>query len=93
MIKTIRENGEIEYTAENAEELLAQGKAASTPEDEVYHPSQQELDDFVNTQYQRDRKYPSIGDQLDALFKAGVFPTEMAEQIQAAKDAHPKPAE
>lgn len=34
--------------------------------------------------------YPSIGDQLDALFHAGVFPKEMAEQIQAVKDKYPK---
>ena len=35
--------------------------------------------------------YPSIGDQLDALFHAGVFPEEMATKIQAIKDAYPKP--
>lgn len=35
--------------------------------------------------------YPSIGDQLDALFHAGVFPDDMAAKIQAVKDAHPKP--
>lgn len=46
---------------------------------------------WTNTQYQRDRVYPPIGDQLDALFHAGVFPEEMAAQIQAVKDAHPKP--
>lgn len=39
----------------------------------------------------RSKEYPSIGDQLDALFKAGVFPEEMAEQIQAIKDKYPKP--
>jgi hypothetical protein len=46
-------------------------------------------------QYARDRvtEYPSIGDQLDALFHAGVFPAEMAATIQAVKDAHPKPTE
>lgn len=44
------------------------------------------------SQYRRDRIYPSIGDQLDALFHAGVFPPEMAAQLQAAKDAHPKGA-
>jgi len=45
------------------------------------------------TEYQRQRKpeYPSIGDQLDALFHAGVFPPEMAAQIQAIKDKYPKP--
>ena len=39
----------------------------------------------------RAKEYPSIGDQLDALFHAGVFPDDMAAQIQAVKDAHPKP--
>ena len=38
----------------------------------------------------RIREYPSIGDQLDALFHAGVFPEEMAAQIQAVKDKYPK---
>jgi len=42
--------------------------------------------------YQRNRipEYPSIGDQLDALFKAGVFPDDMAAKIQAVKDKYPK---
>jgi hypothetical protein len=47
----------------------------------------------IANQYQRQRRieYPSIGDQLDALFHAGVFPEEMAAQIQAIKDKYPKP--
>ena len=46
-------------------------------------------------QYARDRRneYPSIGDQLDALFHAGVFPEDMAATIQAIKDKYPKEAE
>jgi hypothetical protein len=45
-----------------------------------------------NTQYRRSRaaEYPPIGDQLDALFHAGVFPAEMAARIQAVKDRYPK---
>ena len=39
----------------------------------------------------RQLEYPPIGDQLDALFHAGVFPEEMEAQLQAVKDAHPKP--
>jgi hypothetical protein len=35
-------------------------------------------------------EYPSIGDQLDALFHAGVFPPEMSARIQAVKDKYPK---
>jgi hypothetical protein len=34
--------------------------------------------------------YPSIGDQLDALFHAGMFPADMAAKIQAVKDKYPK---
>lgn len=42
--------------------------------------------------YARSRatEYPAIGDQLDALFHAGVFPAEMAAKIQAVKDKYPK---
>ena len=40
--------------------------------------------------FQRAPEYPSIGDQLDALFHAGVFPEEMASTIQAVKDKYPK---
>ena len=40
--------------------------------------------------YKEKRNYPPIGDQLDALFHAGVFPEEMAAKIQAVKDAYPK---
>lgn len=39
----------------------------------------------------RRAEYPDIRDQLDALFKAGAFPPDMAEQIQAVKDKYPKP--
>lgn len=48
---------------------------------------------FAATQYQRQRaaEYPSIGDQLDALFKAGVFPADMAAKLQAVKAKYPKP--
>lgn len=39
----------------------------------------------------RSAEYPSIGDQLDALFKAGVFPQEMAALIAEVKNKYPKP--
>lgn len=41
--------------------------------------------------YARVQAYPAIGDQLDALYHAGVFPPEMAEKIKAVKDSFPKP--
>ena len=41
---------------------------------------------------QRVQEYPPIGDQLDALFKAGVFPADMAAAIAAVKAKYPKGA-
>ena len=44
-------------------------------------------------QYGRDRKgqYPAMGDQLDALYHAGIFPDDMAAKLKAVKDANSKP--
>jgi len=43
--------------------------------------------------HQRVSEYPPIGDQLDALFHAGVFPDDMAAKIQAVKNKYPKGSE
>lgn len=49
-------------------------------------------DEYEAQQYARQRElaYPPIGDQLDALFHAGVFPEDMAARLQAVKDEYPK---
>ena len=48
--------------------------------------------DYDAKAYQRSRQpeYPAIGDQLDALYKAGAFPDDMAAKIKAVKDKYPK---
>ena len=48
--------------------------------------------DIVTQNYRdsRQAEYPSIGDQLDALFHAGLMPREIAIQIQAVKTKYPK---
>ena len=73
--------GNVPFTAEEEVERAAE-KAA-------YALKQAEL---ATTQYQRDRakEYPPIGDQLDALFKAGAFPADMAATLQAVKNKYPK---
>ncbi len=68
---------------------------------DIDQPTQSEIDaeivrlqsEYDLQEYARSREsaYPPIGDQLDALFHAGVFPEDMAAQLQAVKDAHPKP--
>jgi hypothetical protein len=73
--------GNIPFTTEE--------EAAQDIEDAQWRIEQAEL---AKTAYQNKRasEYPSIGDQLDALFKAGVFPADMAATIQAVKDKYPK---
>lgn len=55
-------------------------------------PIIEEFDDGM-LPYQRARwaEYPSLGDQLDALYHAGVFPDDMASKIKEVKDKYPKP--
>ena len=52
------------------------------------------LEQKKKTGYIRKRlmEYPPIGDQLDALYHAGVFPAEMADKLKAVKDKYPKGA-
>ena len=49
---------------------------------------------FVAATVPYDRKrvseYPAIGEQLDGLYHAGVFPDEMAAKLKAVKDKYPK---
>ena len=49
-----------------------------------------EMSDYAR---QRALRYPNIGDQLDDLFKQGLFSDEMSAKIQAVKDDIPKPNE
>jgi hypothetical protein len=41
--------------------------------------------------YNRVVEYPSIGDQLDALWKGGDEAAEMLAKVQAVKTKYPKP--
>ena len=44
-------------------------------------------------EYRRNRatEYPTIQEQLDALYHAGVFPPEMSARIRAVKEKYPAP--
>jgi hypothetical protein len=51
------------------------------------------IEEHLKTKYVSDRvlEYPSIGDQLDALWKGGAAAAEMLEKVQAVKAKYPKP--
>ena len=65
-------------------------------EDGVTKPTEDEVNTEIARlkalEYKDNRRneYPDIGDQLDDLFKAGAFSTEMTATLQAVKDKYPK---
>jgi len=66
-------------------------------------PTQEEINtevarletEFAVNEYKakRAKEYPSIGDQLDALWKGGDAATEMLAKVQAVKAKYPKVTE
>ena len=73
------------------------GNVQFTPEEEKARDAEElefkkEQEEYKKVKYKDDRKrfYPAIGDQLDALYHAGVFPKEMADQIKEVKEKYPK---
>ena len=50
-------------------------------------------EEYDAKEYARKRapEYPSIGDQLDALWKGGDAAAEMLAKVQAVKTKYPKP--
>jgi len=65
-------------------------------EDGVTKPTEEEVNteiarlEALEYRDKRQGEYPSIGDQLDDLFHAGAFSTEMTATLQAVKDKYPK---
>ena len=51
--------------------------------------AQLKKDRLVDYKERRQNEYPSVGDQLDSLYHAGVFPDDMTAQIKAVKDKWP----
>jgi hypothetical protein len=50
----------------------------------------QQAYDWDEYKRNRAREYPSIQEQLDSLYHAGVFPAEMAARIRAVKEKYPR---
>ena len=72
-----------------------EGNTEPCPTKEQIETKMSELDayDAANTHQEKRRfQYPNIGDQLDDLYKQGVFSADMAAKIKAVKDKYPKPS-
>ena len=64
---------------------------ARKAEEDYYEKVTKVEKEKVRYRFERSSNYPAIGDQLDALYHAGVFPKEMADKLKAVKDKYPKP--
>jgi hypothetical protein len=81
------------YEANGAQDHLIPDNYTAITDEEAQARSQQSQQDMFNAlTYTEKRRYeyPSIGDQLDALYHAGVFPADMAARLKAVKDKYPK---
>jgi hypothetical protein len=75
-------------------ELNWQDENVAQPSDsDIRVKYQEQLDAWNAVQYSLNRinAYPSIGEQLDMIFHAGLGGDEFQAAIQAVKDAYPKP--
>jgi hypothetical protein len=72
---------------DNGQELLQLDGTPATEEARFAHFA------FMEIKYknQRMNEYPSIGDQLDALWKGGQAAEDMLAKVQAVKSKYPKP--
>lgn len=80
------ENGIVFRDADN--EVLP-----SPPQDVLDKAREAAQAEYDSKQYARDRvgDYPSIGDQLDMIYHAGLGGDAFQAAIKAVKDAYPKP--
>ena len=78
------------YSYTHSDGVATKGDLLPVDEDE----EKRKDDEWKAIKYRDERrsKYPSIGDQLDDLYKKGVFSTEMAAKIKDVKDTYPKPS-
>ena len=87
------ENKVFAYEADGSQDHIIPSDYTPITNDEAQTRSQQaQQAAFSALTYAEKRKseYPTIGDLLDALYHAGVFPDELAQKIKAIKEKYPK---
>ena len=73
-------------------------KGGPIPKDQIDAEIVKLKAEWESKKYQRDRKYPDLGEQFDLLFKdidSGKVSKDggFYKAVKAVKDAHPKPSE
>ena len=79
-------DGTIEFVNPNYDELK---KVAESATNTPHTITEEEERGFYRVR--RSNEYPSIAEQLDMIYHAGLGGDEFQATIKAVKDAHPKP--
>jgi len=92
-IQNLVPGAQVSIAVGNGEVTWINPPTAPITEDQILAEQQrlQYEDDLNEYRRNRAREYPSIEDQLDALYHAGVFPPAMAEKIRSIKVKYPPP--
>jgi hypothetical protein len=91
-IQSLVPGAEVSVGIYNQEIVWHNPEAAPVTMEQIQAEQQrlQQAYDWNEYQRNRAREYPSIQEQLDALYHAGVFPAEMAARIRAVKQKYPR---
>lgn len=91
-ILAINPKAEVSVLENDIKQITWHNDTTPISEKDILAKQKELQEDYDAKEYQRKRisEYPSIGDQLDALYHGGVFPKEMADLIKSVKDKYPK---
>ena len=92
-ISALNPGTKVSVTAEDFEQITwHDGNPTNITKDQIVTKQAELKTAYDTTEYQRKRKeeYPSIGDQLDMIYHAGLGGDEFQEAIKTVKEKYPK---
>ena len=90
-IKAINQQAEFYITNENIDTIQWLNETTPIAKQTILNKQKELQAEYESKQYQRDRKYPSIADQLDMLYWDKVNGTEnWLNSIESVKSRFPK---
>tara|TARA_Y100000004_G_C8859484_1_gene388365 strand:+ start:623 stop:952 length:330 start_codon:yes stop_codon:yes gene_type:complete len=94
-VRSLFPTGQFEISAEGVVRFI---DGNSVTEEQIVAEEQRILKEWNDTEYQRNRQYPDLGEQFDMLWHAidsGALDktSKFYTDLKAIKDANPKPSE
>jgi len=91
-ILAINPKAEVSVEENDVKKITWHNDTTTIAEADILAKQKELVTAYDNNKYQRDRAeaYPSIGEQLDLIYHAGVGGDAFQAAIKAVKDKHPK---